>query len=200
MKIPSSYRKITVKQFIDCIKIYKGEGEQLDKDNQILSYLTGKPIDYIEGLDFKTLKFLYSSIAFLKSSTFNFIANRIIFIGFKPYKLVTDVSKFNTSEYLTFKTLQERGASENIHKILPYLYRPLFTKFTKQNCFEDVKNVEYLESKFLKNKVSTVYGAVFFYSKRSEKLNKRLEIYFTNKIKAMNLHIKEVLKAQDMQA
>ena len=164
MKVPQSLNEITIEQFQFCYAI-------LRKDNSVhgwilvLSYLTGKEVDYFEEMPVKDVLELAKKLQFIKDYQKGLIINDTIYIGSKKFKGLTDISKGTFSQFTSIKTVASKGdVIENIHFILGSIYCEAHLFGNKYNQLEASESLK-------QAKAGDVLGLVFFYSKILKHLN-----------------------------
>lgn len=194
--IANNYKKIKVSQLQEIKKIILNEHLPLDRDIQIISYLTGKPIEELEAMDFvnkskfiftwtnkrKSLDCYRERISFLFNSGSEFRLRKYILVKGRIYKLLTDVRMFSASRNLGIKThLQNGGADLNLNKLAALCYKPLFgsEKLDKHGNYVDLNDrvVNRMQKHFESVTVDQIAGGVFFYLDVSKSLNDLISIY-----------------------
>lgn len=195
--IPKSYKDIKLEQLAGVHKILKSEDDTVEKSIRILSYLTKKSRSYYEALPLWKLHFYFKQISFLFQPNPKLPVKKIIWLNYRPYKALLDVSKFSSSRYLSVKHYVSNGASEtNLHKIIALMYKPLFKSdvLDEEGNYKDESINEIARRSELIKKKSCydVYGAVFFYSKISTLLSARLQTYLEEAMNKIKHHTKEL--------
>jgi len=105
------------------------------------------------------------------------------------YKACKDEKDFKTNQYTALKQY-ETDVINNLHKILALIYVkcPVFSKYKfNSDNVEEISDVIYNYGK-----VGDVYGTLFFYSSRSEKLKADLLNSLEEVQKEIAIHMEEV--------
>lgn len=149
---------LTVKQFQHISKISKSSKDELDKQIEIVSYLSGKSEDEVLKLPLDKIKQVFSECGFAAPSTG---LHKYIFVNGILYKGCLDITSLDAGQYIDLKNFAKQGINENLHNLLACVYKPVFGKYNHSKIANDM----------LKAKLNKVYGLVFFYSAVLELLN-----------------------------
>jgi len=165
--IPTNVNNLTIKEFIEYENIRTSNLENIDKIIQIASSFTDIAVSEYENMSFNELEKVKSKVLLLINSKPNTRLKNTFWHDGTRYKACKDEKDFKTNQYTALKQY-ETDVINNLHKILALIYVkcPLFTKY-KFNS----DNVDIIADVIYNyGKVGDVYGTLFFYSNRSEKL------------------------------
>jgi hypothetical protein len=97
MKLPCSYREVTLKQFADIQETIKSDFNEVRKNNLILSALTETPLHEIEALPFAKTVDMINKCDWLTNLP-NKLIDRFEIDGVR-YKLQTDIGRASAAQY-----------------------------------------------------------------------------------------------------
>lgn len=187
--IPTNVNQLTIKEFIEYENIRTSSLENIDKIIQIASLFTNVSVSEYENMSFNELEKVKSKVLLLINSTPNTRLNNTFWHDGTRYKACKDERDFKTNQYTALKQY-ETDVINNLHKILALIYVkcPLFTKYKfNSDNVEKIGDVIYNYGK-----VGDVYGTLFFYSNRSEKLKTDLLNSLEEVQKEIAIHMEEV--------
>ena len=165
--IPTNVNNLTIKEFIEYENIRTSSLENIDKIIQIASSFTDISVSEYENMSFNELEKVKSKVLLLINSTPNTRLKNTFWHDGVRYKACKDERDFKTNQYTALKQY-ETDVINNLHKILALIYVkcPVFSKYKfNSDNVEEIGDVIYNYGK-----VGDVYGTLFFYSQRSEKL------------------------------
>lgn len=167
-----SFEDMTVKQYQHCHDLLKGRTDT-EFYIEVLSYLTGKTVEYYEKLEFSILHKEIDHAKFILEPKNSTIVYDSIIIGGRPYRGLTDITKGNFAQYSSIKTILSKGESTpRLHELLGCIYAPL------KLFGSDYDMIEVAE-KMKQAKISQVLGLVFFYSIVFQRLTPIINAYLT---------------------
>lgn len=187
--IPTNVNNLTIKEFIEYENIRTSSLENIDKIIQIASSFTDISVSEYENMSFNELEKVKSKVLLLINSTPNTRLNNTFWHDGTRYKACKDERDFKTNQYTALKQY-ETDVINNLHKILALIYVkcPLFSKYKfNSDNVEEIGDVIYNYGK-----VGDVYGTLFFYSQRSEKLKTDLLNSLEEVQKEIAIHMEEV--------
>lgn len=187
--IPTNVNQLTIKEFIEYENIRTSSLENIDKIIQIASLFTNVSVSEYENMSFNELEKVKSKVLLLINSTPNTRLNNTFWHDGTRYKACKDERDFKTNQYTALKQY-ETDVINNLHKILALIYVkcPLFSKYKfNSDNVEEIGDVIYNYGK-----VGDVYGTLFFYSNRSEKLKTDLLNSLEEVQKEIAIHMEEV--------
>ena len=187
--IPTNVNNLTIKEFIEYENIRTSSLENIDKIIQIASSFTDISVSEYENMSFNELEKVKSKVLLLINSKPNTRLKNTFWHDGTRYKACKDEKDFKTNQYTALKQY-ETDVINNLHKILALIYVkcPLFTKY-KFNS----DNVDIIADVIYNyGKVGDVYGTLFFYSSRSEKLKADLLNSLEEVQKEIAIHMEEV--------
>ena len=195
--IPTNVNNLTIKEFIEYENIRTSSLENIDKIIQIASSFTDISVSEYENMSFNELEKVKSKVLLLINSKPNTRLKNTFWHDGTRYKACKDEKDFKTNQYTALKQY-ETDVINNLHKILALIYVkcPLFSKYKfNSDNVEEISDVIYNYGK-----VGDVYGTLFFYSNRSEKLKADLLNSLEEVQKEIAIHMEEVnreLKASE---
>jgi hypothetical protein len=165
--IPTNVNNLTIKEFIEYENIRTSSLENIDKIIQIASSFTDIAVSEYENMSFNELEKVKSKVLLLINSKPNTRLKNTFWHDGTRYKACKDEKDFKTNQYTALKQY-ETDVINNLHKILALIYVKcsVFSKYKfNSDNVEEISDVIYNYGK-----VGDVYGTLFFYSQRSEKL------------------------------
>jgi len=195
--IPTNVNNLTIKEFIEYENIRTSSLENIDKIIQIASNFTDISVSEYENMSFNELEKVKHKVLLLINSKPNTRLKNTFWHDGKRYKACKDEKDFKTNQYTALKQY-ETDVINNLHKILALIYVkcPVFSKYKfNSDNVEEISDVIYNYGK-----VGDVYGTLFFYSSRSEKLKADLLNSLDQVQKEIAIHMEEVnreLKASE---
>jgi len=195
--IPTNVNNLTIKEFIEYENIRTSSLENIDKIIQIASSFTDISVSEYENMSFNELEKVKSKVLLLINSKPNTRLKNTFWHDGTRYKACKDEKDFKTNQYTALKQY-ETDVINNLHKILALIYVkcPVFSKYKfNSDNVEEISDVIYNYGK-----VGDVYGTLFFYSNRSEKLKADLLNSLEEVQKEIAIHMEEVnreLKASE---
>jgi hypothetical protein len=187
--IPTNVNNLTIKEFIEYENIRTSSLENIDKIIQIASSFTDISVSEYENMSFNELEKVKSKVLLLINSKPNTRLKNTFWHDGTRYKACKDEKDFKTNQYTALKQY-ETDVINNLHKILALIYVkcPLFSKYKfNSDNVEEISDVIYNYGK-----VGDVYGTLFFYSNRSEKLKADLLNSLEEVQKEIAIHMEEV--------
>jgi len=189
--IPTNVNNLTIKEFIEYENIRTSSLENIDKIIQIASSFTDISVSEYENMSFNELEKVKSKVLLLINSKPNTRLKNTFWHDGTRYKACKDEKDFKTNQYTALKQY-ETDVINNLHKILALIYVkcPVFSKYKfNSDNVEEISDVIYNYGK-----VGDVYGTLFFYSQRSEKLKADLLNSLEEVQKEIAIHMEEVNK------
>jgi len=189
MMIPTNVNNLTIKEFIEYENIRTSSLENIDKIIQIASSFTDISVSEYENMSFNELENVKSKVLLLINSKPNTRLKNTFWHDGTRYKACKDEKDFKTNQYTALKQY-ETDVINNLHKILALIYVkcPVFSKYKfNSDNVEQISDVIYNYGK-----VGDVYGTLFFYSSRSEKLKADLLNSLDQVQKEIAIHMEEV--------
>jgi hypothetical protein len=189
--IPTNVNNLTIKEFIEYENIRTSSLENIDKIIQIASSFTDISVSEYENMSFNELEKVKHKVLLLINSKPNTRLKNTFWRDGVRYKACKDEKDFKTNQYTALKQY-ETDVINNLHKILALIYVkcPLFTKYKfNSDNVEEISDVIYNYGK-----VGDVYGTLFFYSNRSEKLKADLLNSLEEVQKEIAIHMEVVNK------
>jgi hypothetical protein len=187
--IPTNVNNLTIKEFIEYENIRTSSLENIDKIIQIASSFTDISVSEYENMSFNELEKVKSKVLLLINSKPNTRLKNTFWHDGTRYKACKDEKDFKTNQYTALKQY-ETDVINNLHKILALIYVkcPVFSKYKfNSDNVEEISDVIYNYGK-----VGDVYGTLFFYSSRSEKLKADLLNSLEEVQKEIAIHMEEV--------
>jgi len=196
MRVPNSWKGVTVEQFQELLPIYKKAIEEKDSVKamtlwaNIIAILADCQTDEVEALPLDELKKIIKSLKFLGDNKIYASKKFTLYLNGKLYKAPKDAKEFNTARYVEFKTFLGRGGMiDELHNLLACIYQPYF----KSDQTHTQRAIE-----FKKASVKDVYGVVFFYTKVYKNSIRRIQEYgikvLKEKQREIDQHLMETLR------
>lgn len=188
MRVPGSFKQVTVEQYQEIVPVYKKLIESTDQEIiidgwvNILAILTDRQTDEFEAMPIPQLKKLIASIQWISKPEAKLKAKKYLFVGGRLHKAQLKAGDFNVAQFIEVKTFLGRGSvSSELHNLLASIYSPL----TLKGFIHDGKSHAERAATFKKCKVGKVYPTVFFYSKVYKNLMPHIEAYGLNQVEKM---------------
>jgi hypothetical protein len=176
MKIPSSYKNLTLKEFIKVKTIELQCRSREATVAALITYYTGKAIADIDLTWLKIYRYRVNRLLDSWESVKRAKVKPTIWIGTKRYKGITDATKLNTNQFTTIQSLLKDGQGDkNINRLAALIFYRY--KFGTTPEFND-KYYEEISEAMLSAKVGDIAPTVFFYAKVLERLQPILKYYF----------------------
>ena len=174
MRLPTSYNQVTIEEYQTIYPHLQGDVDW----SRIISFFTGKSIEWVETQDLKFYKYMVNTLAFLtkevkpKISFKHYACGLLKSVKYKPqpklityqsgnfYKASRSVNDINTGRYITIKTLMESPDyyPNKLHELCALTYEP--ASYLSFN-YDGNKHTE-IANKFLKAPMSIAQPSVFF--------------------------------------
>ena len=171
MKLPKSFKDITVEQYQNAQAIIDSKDTNLNINIKLIAYLSGKSVEYVEGLEPLIISAHRLSLAFLNDDIPQDVkVHKWIVANGQPYKAILDMESFKAGALITLKYLEEQGKpSELLNQMLATVYVPMtwygrvrkYDGSAHAKIAEDMKHV----------KMDKVCGALMLKKKTFETLN-----------------------------
>lgn len=200
MRIPKSFREVTVEQYQELLPIYKKIVNESDAEKvifgwvNIIAILADCQIDEVEALPIDKLDKITRSLDWLVNGHFPAARRKYMFFNGRLYKATLKAKDFNVARYVEIKTFLGRGGVvPELHNLLASIYTPLTWKGWVNNSLSHKERSD----KFKKAKVGKVYPTVFFYSKVWNNLIQDIQAYGIKKAEK-NLKIADDILMQTL--
>jgi hypothetical protein len=195
VKVPKSFKQVTVEQFQELLPIYKKALEETDSMKNInhwvniIAILADCTLEEVEAIDISDLKAIINKLGWLNKDVPGG-TKKTLWLNGTLYVAPKNAKGFNTARYVEIKTFLGRdGLIPEMHNILASIYQPYFK--SKQTHEERAYE-------FRKAKVGDVAPTVFFYTKVYKNLTKRIQEYgikvMEEKMKEVDVVLQETLK------
>jgi hypothetical protein len=161
-----------------------------DSTPKLIKYFTGKDPDTIPIGEYGVYSDLVKTLVASKPSE---KIHDVIEVKDRKFKSITDVTKFSTNQGTALETYYSKGAHKHLNGILSLCFYPVDTGIW------DSDNQAEIAKDFLKVKIGSVYGTVFFYSKVYERLNPILQLYFLQAQEEINEILTEMMEDEGFQ-
>ena len=204
INVPTSWRDVTVKQFVELSKVKELGFDEIDTQLRILSILTGEEDDTFLNISFAELKRLNNLTKFIEEKQPKGKFKTSYKIDGQRYRFEWDATKLLAGEYIDIQNYIKKGSNSNIHNIMAVYLKPVTILGTlKKDCFKankEGKMIQTLESRektaeailnsLTMDKVFSING---FFLNRWEKLTEGTLAYLKGeKEKAMKRMEKEL--------
>lgn len=169
--IPTNVNNLFIKDFIAYENIKAMDIDNIEKIMRIANLFTNVSLSDYENMPFKALEKVKHKVLLLINSKPTTRPKNSFWHDGKRYVACKNEMDFNTNQYTSLKQL-EKDSVTNLPQILSLIYVrcPLFNSYKfNENNVKDISEII-----FNYGKVGDVYGTLFFYSKRSERLKANL--------------------------
>ena len=168
MKIPLSYKKLTLRKFIELKKIEAACKTKAEVKAALITHYTGKSIASTPNDKWKLLILRVELLLESYKTIQNTKPKKHIWVGFKRYYGLTDATKLCSNQFTCVQELIKNGKGDvNLNKLAGLIfYRH---KFNTQAEFND-KTFEEISEVMLDAKVGDIAPTVFFYAKTLNRL------------------------------
>lgn len=192
MKIPLSYKNLTLRKFIELKALELSCKTKEEVKAAIITHYTGNSIASIPNDEWKLLilrtELLLQSYDKIKNEKIK----EHIWIKGKRFKGITDATKLCNNQYTGIKTLVQNGQGDvNLNKLAGLIfYRHKFNT-RAQFSHDDFEEIQEL---MLDAKVGDIAPTVFFYAKVLERLKPLLKYYSLRSQIEIEEAIEELMK------
>jgi len=143
IKLPTSWKGVSIPQFIALSKIERNE----ESDDvliiiEMLHILSGQPRQLIERIDLSDIVLMWHSVNFIEELEFTKELQSHIKIDEEIYTCNFDLSKMNANQYMALKNIIKGGdVIGNIHHVLSIFFIPVGRKFNDVSCAEIAEKI-----------------------------------------------------------
>jgi len=194
MKLPKSYADITVEQFQQAHAILNSGESNLNINIKLIAYLSGKSIEYVEGLEPLIISAYRQSLSFLNDDITEAKVHKWIVANGQPYKAILDMEQFKAGALITLKYLEEQNKPvELLNQMLATIFVPMtwYGRVKKYDGNAHTKISEDMKSV----KMDKIYGVLLFKKKVLETLNPIIQNYLNEATQTIQREV-EWLKVQ----
>ena len=158
----TSYKEMTLQMYEHLSKIAESDTEDIEKQIQMASVLTGKSVKEVEDLPISEYHSLAKKTVFLmREPAVEQIKSNTVKINERVYVITNDVTKITTAQYIDFQEYMKQG--KNLANVLSTLLVPKGEKYGEADFLEVKKDIERLP-------ICTALGLYAFFLKRFAKL------------------------------
>lgn len=175
VKVPNSWKGITVERFQEMLPFYKRAIEEKDSDRAlqlwftVIAILADCKVEDVNNAPIGEVEAAIKRLSFLGDTKFYGSNKFTIYLNGRLYKAPKDAKQFNTARYVEYKTFLQRGDLVNeLHNLLATIYQPYF---------KSSQTHEERAREFKKASIKEVYGVVFFYTKAYKNSINRITEY-----------------------
>lgn len=173
IKVPQSYRDVTIKQYHEYTRIVNGENEYVDKIIHIVSVLCNLKYDYVISLPLPIVRSIYADLAFMNERPKAGKFEQRFKLG-KLYYSPVSISDVSAGQYLNLKELV-KDYDNNLHFVISNFVSQIGKKY---------KNKTYLSN------------AEIIYNNMSVELAETLSVFFCQVYERLNLTILDSLNEE----
>ena len=173
--VPESIDEIKLNQYQLFLKlqdeISEKEIDQVSYMIQVINIFVKGDLSKIEKLPVSKLEEIFQTVLNLFQQGESKLFQRVTIKG-KEYGMHSNLSDISTSEFADIQEFEKKGFSENLHKILAVLYRPIIQEASGLYRLESYTGLEGRDELFKEHfPCEVVDGAiVFFWTLRNELL------------------------------
>lgn len=158
----TSYKEMTLQMYEHLSKIAESDTDDIEKQIQMVSVLTGKSVKEVEDLPISVYHDLAKKTVFLmREPAVEQIKSNTVKINERVYVITNDVTKITTAQYIDFQEYMKQG--KDLANVLSTLLVPKGEKYGEADFLEVKKDIERLP-------VCTALGLYAFFLQRFAKL------------------------------
>lgn len=158
----TSYKEMTLQMYEHLSKIAESDTDDIEKQIQMVSVLTGKSVKEVEDLPISEYHSLAKKTVFLmREPAVEQIKSNTVKINERVYVITNDVTKITTAQYIDFQEYMKQG--KNLANVLSTLLVPKGEKYGEADFLEVKKDIERLP-------ICTALGLNAFFLQRFAKL------------------------------
>ena len=158
----TSYKEMTLQMYEHLSKIAESDTDDIEKQIQMVSVLTGKTTKEVEDLPISVYHDLAKKTVFLmREPEIEQIKSNTVKINERVYVITNDVTKITTAQYIDFQEYMKQG--KNLANVLSTLLVPKGEKYGDADFLEVKKDIERLP-------ICTALGLYAFFLQRFAKL------------------------------
>ena len=158
----TSYKEMTLQMYEHLSKIAESDTDDIEKQIQMVSVLTGKTTKEVEDLPISEYHSLAKKTVFLmREPEIEQIKSNTVKINERVYVITNDVTKITTAQYIDFQEYMKQG--KNLANVLSTLLVPKGEKYGEADFLEVKKDIERLP-------ICTALGLNAFFLQRFAKL------------------------------
>ena len=158
----TSYKEMTLQMYEHLSKIAESDTDDIEKQVQMVSVLTGKSVKEVEDLPISVYHDLAKKTVFLmREPEIEQIKSNTVKINERVYVITNDVTKITTAQYIDFQEYMKQG--KNLANVLSTLLVPKGEKYGDADFLEVKKDIERLP-------ICTALGLYTFFLQRFAKL------------------------------
>ena len=158
----TSYKEMTLQMYEHLSKIAESDTDDIEKQIQMVSVLTGKSVKEVEDLPISEYHSLAKKTVFLmREPAVEQIKSNTVKINERVYVITNDVTKITTAQYIDFQEYMKQG--KDLTNVLSTLLVPKGEKYGDADFLEVKKDIERLP-------ICTALGLNAFFLQRFAKL------------------------------
>src|SRR5574344_316278 len=158
----TSYKEMTLQMYEHLSKIAESDTDDIEKQIQMVSVLTGKSVKEVEDLPISVYHDLAKKTVFLmREPAVEQIKSNTVKINERVYVITNDVTKITTAQYIDFQEYMKQG--KDLANVLSTLLVPKGEKYGEADFLEVKKDIERLP-------ICTALGLYAFFLQRLAKL------------------------------
>ena len=158
----TSYKEMTLQMYEHLSKIAESDTDDIEKQIQMVSVLTGKTTKEVEDLPISVYHSLAKKTVFLmREPAVEQIKSNTVKINERVYVITNDVTKITTAQYIDFQEYMKQG--KDLTNVLSTLLVPKGEKYGEADFLEVKKDIERLP-------ICTALGLYAFFLQRFAKL------------------------------
>ena len=158
----TSYKEMTLQMYEHLSKIAESDTDDIEKQIQMVSVLTGRTTKEVEDLPISEYHSLAKKTVFLmREPAVEQIKSNTVKINERVYVITNDVTKITTAQYIDFQEYMKQG--KDLTNVLSTLLVPKGEKYGEADFLEVKKDIECLP-------ICTVLGLNAFFLQRFAKL------------------------------
>ena len=123
--LPTSWKEVTLNQFIELSKVKALGFDDLDATCRILEILTGISEEEFLNVSISDVKKMFDTVRFLDDRSFDAPTEFKYKIKGQRFKFEWDASQLLAGEYIDMQNYIDGGVSENMHNIMAIYLKPV---------------------------------------------------------------------------
>lgn len=128
MILPTSWRDLSIEQYLKIGGILKSKLDVFDKKMLTLSIATGKEEEELQKLDGKILRYCFHKLKFIEDMNIKVRVPEEFKIGRRRFKVNLNIAGYTAGQYISIKTFAQEGV-DGMHKVLAVICHEVKRKF-----------------------------------------------------------------------
>jgi hypothetical protein len=201
MKLPKSWKEITIKQFVECQGILLDTNvDIIEREVMYLSTLSGETIDTIESLPLNKIKEYVKAMEFLKTlpegKDWEKLPKYFRLKG-RTFYFDYDITKIRGGQYVDFMSFMKQDTVSNMHNLLACVCVPSrFILF--KGKYDGERHRETAQLFYERMTMDIAYPIVVFFCKVFQHLIPSIHSLVENQLTTLNLEMEKLIQEREM--